>query len=309
MLSTFSPRCFIVFTVSIGIQMRHRSPEPACTRRPAGRPSSTRILRPETRAESPQRGRSVQPLIETAHPSGPATISRRCVLFALFPALGKAVSGRARDSLAAKPRAIFMETRQPRRRPLDAKTGGRSNALRPKNRRLLPQADQPTWPWPNRRRRPPALVWPETAWILLSATMAVGQDRQITTPDRAALSKRLVPLPRGRGFRQPPLSGPSASLLDDDLPSFLADAKRPALCPAGSKKMTGPVNLTGVSKTLRFEQPDRSLASASAAVSRLRGAGSSRSDGEHPDSCRYDHSCRPYCQPWSLGRDISTKVL
>jgi len=286
--------------------MRHRSPEPACTRRPAGRPSSTRILRPETRAESPHRGSDhldeSWSLFETAHPSGPATISRRCVLFALFPALGKAVSGRARDSLAAKPRAIFMETRQPRRRPLDANTGGRSRALRPKNRRLLPQEDQPTWPWPNRRRRPPALVWPETAWILLSATMAVGQDRQITTPDRAALSKRLVPLRRGQGFRQPPLSGPSASLLDDDLPSSLADAKRPALRPAGSKKMTGPVNLTGVSNSLWLNP---CLSARKAGYE----SGFIPLVGEKTDSCRYDHSCRPYCQPWSLGRDISTKVL
>jgi len=73
--------------------MRHRSPGPACTRRPAGRPSSTRILRTETCAESPQFGRGHPdqdgPLIETANPSGPATCSQRCVMSALFPAWGK----------------------------------------------------------------------------------------------------------------------------------------------------------------------------------------------------------------------------
>jgi hypothetical protein len=46
-------------------------------------------LRPETRAESPQCGRGVSPLIETANPSGPATSSQRCVMSALFPAWGK----------------------------------------------------------------------------------------------------------------------------------------------------------------------------------------------------------------------------
>ena len=178
-----------------------------------------------------------------------------------------------------------------------------------KNRRLLPQEDQPTWPWPNRRRRPPALVWPETAWILLSATMAVGQDRQITTPDRAALSKRLVPLRRGRGFRQPPLSGPSASLLDDDLPSFLAEREAPSALPCGKQENDWSSELDR-----RFQNSPFRTARPQPRLRERRRQPFARSGfiplgWRAPDSCRYDHSCRPYCQPWSLGRDISTKVL